>query len=61
MIYTVSLITFGLFLSILSEAEEQNKPEQQSDNASKSRPNILFISVDDLNDWVGCLGCHPQA
>jgi len=61
MIYTVSLITFGLFLSVLSEAEEQNKPEEQSDNASKSRPNILFISVDDLNDWVGCLGGHPQA
>ena len=25
------------------------------------RPNILFISIDDLNDWVGCLGGHPQA
>lgn len=24
-------------------------------------PNILFIAVDDLNDWVGCLGGHPQA
>jgi arylsulfatase A-like enzyme len=24
-------------------------------------PNILFISVDDLNDWIGCLGGHPQA
>ena len=23
-------------------------------------PNVLFISVDDLNDWVGCLGGHPQ-
>ncbi len=26
-----------------------------------SRPNVLFIAVDDLNDWVGCLGGHPQA
>ncbi len=26
-----------------------------------NRPNVLFISVDDLNDWVGCLGGHPQA
>jgi len=26
-----------------------------------ARPNVLFISVDDLNDWVGCLGGHPQA
>ena len=25
------------------------------------RPNILFIAVDDLNDWVGHLGGHPQA
>jgi arylsulfatase A-like enzyme len=22
---------------------------------------VLFIAVDDLNDWVGCLGGHPQA
>jgi arylsulfatase A-like enzyme len=26
-----------------------------------ARPNVLFIAVDDLNDWVGCLGGHPQA
>lgn len=26
-----------------------------------SQPNILFIAVDDLNDWIGCLGGHPQA
>ena len=25
------------------------------------RPNILFIAVDDLNDWIGCLNGHPQA
>jgi len=24
-------------------------------------PNILFIAVDDLNDWIGVLGGHPQA
>ena len=28
---------------------------------SDLRPNVLFIAVDDLNDWVGCLGGHPQA
>ena len=22
----------------------------------QTRPNVLFISVDDMNDWVGCLG-----
>jgi arylsulfatase A-like enzyme len=25
------------------------------------RPDIVFIIVDDLNDWVGCLGGHPDA
>ncbi|MDG1891189.1 MAG: sulfatase [Verrucomicrobiota bacterium] len=24
-------------------------------------PNVIFIAVDDLNDWIGCLGGHPQA
>ena len=26
-----------------------------------AQPNVLFIAVDDLNDWIGCLGGHPQA
>lgn len=26
-----------------------------------ARPNVLMIAVDDLNDWIGCLGGHPQA
>lgn len=25
------------------------------------RPNVLFIAIDDLNDWVGCMDGHPQA
>lgn len=25
------------------------------------QPNVLLISIDDLNDWTGCLGGHPQA
>src|SRR4051812_36615675 len=24
------------------------------------KPNVLFIAIDDLNDWVGPLGGHPQ-
>lgn len=29
-------------------------------HAEEDRPNVLFLAVDDLNDWVGCLGGHPQ-
>lgn len=25
-----------------------------------TRPNVLMIVVDDMNDWVGCLGGHPD-
>jgi hypothetical protein len=31
-----------------------------SDKISQ-RPNVLFISVDDLNNWIEPLGGHPQA
>ena len=29
--------------------------------AENPKPNILLIGVDDLNDWIGALGGHPQA
>ena len=35
-------------------------PLQISAEASE-KPNVLFIMVDDLNDWIGCLKGHPQA
>ena len=25
------------------------------------RPNVLFLAIDDLNDWLGAAGGHPQA
>lgn len=28
---------------------------------SKQKPNVLLIIADDLNDWIGPLGGHPQA
>ncbi|MDG2385682.1 MAG: sulfatase-like hydrolase/transferase [Pirellulaceae bacterium] len=29
--------------------------------AQAVKRNVLLISIDDLNDWVGCMGGHPQA
>jgi len=31
-----------------------------STGSSKNRPNVLFMAIDDLNDWIGCLGGHPD-
>jgi arylsulfatase A-like enzyme len=31
------------------------------DSDQKERPNVLFLAVDDLNDWVGYLKGHPQS
>ncbi len=30
-------------------------------NLQAKPPNVLFISIDDLNDWTGSYGGHPQA
>ena len=29
--------------------------------APPPRPNVLFLAIDDLNDWVGAFDGHPQA
>ncbi len=54
-----------LFISILvvSVACAASEPNAQPGKAGAnvSPPNVLFLAVDDLNDWVGCLGGHPQA
>ncbi len=28
---------------------------------AESRPNVVFIAIDDQNDWIGALGGHPLA
>jgi len=32
-----------------------------SNLAQNNQPNVLMIAIDDLNDWVGVYGGHPQA
>ncbi len=61
MLKIVTLISFliGIHAGLCLAAEKVRAVEVGQ--ATDHRPNVLFISIDDLNDWVGCLGGHPQA
>lgn len=48
----ILLIVFIGALGLASCTTKEKAPIQ---------PNILFIAIDDMNDWVGVLGGHPQA
>jgi len=41
-------ILFGLTLTSAVVAED------------KTQPNVLFIAIDDMNDWLGFMNTHPQ-
>lgn len=45
-----------LFFCSLMIANTAAKGQSFSDK----KPNVLFISIDDLNDWIGALKTHPQ-
>ena len=47
-------------LGVVSVLLQLYKPLGQAEE-SATNPNVLFIAIDDLNDWVSCLGGHPQA
>lgn len=47
-------VVFALLPAISNVAPAQ-------ETAGNQQPDILFIAVDDLNDWVGPLGGHSQA
>ena len=44
-----------LFAALPGHAQDADRPD------GANRPDVLFIAIDDLNDWVGVLGGHPQA
>ena len=51
-----ALLVYGLAASACTRGESEI-----AGGPDAIRPNILFISVDDLNDWIEPLGGHPQA
>lgn len=52
-IFSMYCLCFCIFAINLNAQDSGSK-------AIGGRPNVLFIAVDDLNDWVGYLKCHPQ-
>lgn len=44
------LLLVATSVSVADEAPAKTPP-----------PNVLFLAIDDLNDWTGFLGGHPQA
>jgi arylsulfatase A-like enzyme len=51
-IHHILILTIGLSLLTIHKINAQEK---------ESKPNILLIMVDDLNDYQGAFGGHPQA
>jgi choline-sulfatase len=56
LLFTMSQTKIGTSKK-LSIQTETNSSKKKS-IADKDKPNILFIAVDDMNDWVGFLGGH---
>ena len=47
--FTVAACALAVFCSVAAAAD-----------GPKGKPNVLFIAIDDLRDWVGYLGRNPQ-
>lgn len=55
-IVKLSTLVLGVAVTNLSSSFIQ-KPKEEK----KQHYNVLFIAIDDLNDWVGFLDGHPQS
>ena len=47
-------LIFGLLGALCSQSSA-------ADTSKQAKPNVLFIAIDDQNDWIGAFGGHPLA
>lgn len=53
---------FSLFILILGLSScGGGNTQKQEQSITPGKPNVLFIAVDDLNDWIGVMNGHPNA
>lgn len=55
--YATYFIGLDIALSLVSCGPKSSSTEIVD---KLEKPNVLFIAIDDLNDWVGCMGGHPN-
>src|SRR3954462_8581621 len=48
--HAIAAMLIAAFSPVIAVAADSPSP----------RPNILMIAIDDQNDWIGCMGGHPQ-
>jgi arylsulfatase A-like enzyme len=58
---TTGTVAAGLIGGRLVGPMRALQAAEQARAAGKKPPNVLMMISDDLNDWCGCYGGHPQA
>jgi len=65
-VYYILIISFFLTSNIevngniISNELNIKKVKKDKEIGQNNQPNVLFIALDDLNNWVGCLDGHPD-
>jgi arylsulfatase A-like enzyme len=57
---TVAFLLGALGLVLLAAVSQPAGSAALQREAPPTRPNVLFLAIDDLNDWIGVLGKRPD-
>jgi arylsulfatase A-like enzyme len=59
--HNLDLTLLAIFSMLIVTFAGSGVLQAASTDIEPAQPNVLFISIDDLNDWIEPLGGHPQA